>query len=60
MGRQSEVMLNCVAMLMGAMGIVADVAAVPENISSKVPLIPMYRYANALNDGEGCYLCAGC
>jgi hypothetical protein len=53
-------MLNCVAMLMGAMGIVADVAAVPENISSKVPLIPMYRYANALNDGEGCYLCAGC
>lgn len=38
LGRQRGKCLN--AVLMGAMGIVADIAARPENISSLAPLIP--------------------
>jgi hypothetical protein len=41
--------LNYIAMLMGAMGIVADVAARPENISSLAPLIAIH-----INDADCC------
>ena len=38
--------LNYIAVLMGAMGIVADVAARPENISGLAPLTPFFNSFN--------------